>query len=262
MFEALYSGSDTPVETGKACNVTTEYMIEDLPHGYLHMKRGSRGAFNLDICATETFTYLTGAQNDAPRCVSPILARFAGTLHDDLDGERRHELTRLVPSLLGTADDGLDERRGYMALDWLIRTWLPTWLDLVPSCADDARKLRELGRIVDLTSARSTQPMVRQANEATRAADPTIGRHEDIIPILCNNAAQAAAEAQLFIWPACAAVAMSTAMNAAHHAAAAAASDSLASESALVSTMRATQLAAIDLLRDMISEPTGLGSSS
>lgn len=70
----------------------------------------------------------------------------------------------------GTAGDGHDSTRGYMALDWLIRTWLPTWLDLVPACHPDATQLRELGRIGDLVSAQSAGPVVRASRENAAAA--------------------------------------------------------------------------------------------
>jgi hypothetical protein len=32
----------------------------------------------------------------------------------------------MIPHLVGTADDGLDQHRSYLAMDWLIRVYTPT----------------------------------------------------------------------------------------------------------------------------------------
>ena len=77
----------------------------------------------------------------------------------------RQELKRFLPQpgqpspLAGTRDDGLDETRGYLALDWLVRTHTPAWLDLAGLGAE-ARSLRDLSRIVDMAAAQTAGPVV------------------------------------------------------------------------------------------------------
>jgi hypothetical protein len=49
-------------------------------------------------------------------------------LNDCLPDDRRQTLRPLLARCIGTAGDGMTERRRYMALDWLIRTYTPAWL--------------------------------------------------------------------------------------------------------------------------------------
>src|SRR5262249_30254832 len=42
----------------------------------------------------------------------------------------RQRLRPYLARTIGTASDGLDGRRSWMAMDWLIRTYAPVWLEL------------------------------------------------------------------------------------------------------------------------------------
>ncbi|MGH3938900.1 MAG: hypothetical protein ACRDTG_09750, partial [Pseudonocardiaceae bacterium] len=112
---------------------------------------------------------------DQPACVSEVLAEFGRQLNDLLPDEQRQQLVPLIPLLLGTAGDGKDETRRYLALDWLIRNWLPTWLDLVPACREDASALRALGRIADVAAAKRAALVVGEARGKARAARAAAG---------------------------------------------------------------------------------------
>jgi hypothetical protein len=96
-------------------------------------------------------------------------------LNDVLGDDRRQELKRFLPlpgqpsPLAGTFGDGLDETRSYMALDWLVRTYMPVWLDLAGLTAE-AAALRDLRRIVDLVAVEAAGPVVRDAREKAAAA--------------------------------------------------------------------------------------------
>ena len=131
-------------------------------------------------CLFEWFNWLIRQRNtDAcPPGVSPVLHTFGMRLNDALPDGKRQELIFALPNgtspLAGTADDGLDEARSYMALDWLIRTYTPAWLDLAGLTAE-AAGLRELRRIVDLVAAQSAGPAVRQARENAAAARAAAG---------------------------------------------------------------------------------------
>jgi len=126
-------------------------------------------------CLFEWYNWLTRDEHtDAcPPGVSRVLHSFGIALNDLLPDDRRQELVRYLPngtSPLAGTDDGRDEARGYLALDWLIRTYLPTWLALVPALAEHAAAAAGLPVIAGLETAEFAGPVVRAAGDAARAA--------------------------------------------------------------------------------------------
>src|SRR5947208_12294323 len=59
--------------------------------------------------------------------VSPILALFLRKWNENAEGEFRQKLARHFRNLDGTADDGQDEVRGRMVLDWLVYIYAGMW---------------------------------------------------------------------------------------------------------------------------------------
>ena len=164
-------------------------------------------------CLMEATAYLAGEPwSDHPACVSPVLGAYGRGLNDSWDDVQRQKLVPFIPRLLGTADDGQDEARSYLALDWLLRTYTPAWLDLAGHMAE-AAALREHRRIVDMAAVRSIEP-----------------------------AAQAAQAARSAAWSSAESAASSAAWSAAW----------LAASSALTPTVEALQASALDLLDAMI----------
>lgn len=136
----------------------------------LNLGKGSHVSPDDGLCLLEAVAFVQGEDHtDAPRCVSEILADFGRRLNDVLDDERRQELKPLITQLPGTAGDGLDEQRGLLALDWLIRTYTPAWLELAGLSAE-AAELRGLRRIVDSATARAAGPVVRSVGGRAAAA--------------------------------------------------------------------------------------------
>ena len=86
---------------------------------------------NPERCLFEWYNWLTRQQHtdSCPPGVSPVLYAYGVRLNDCLPDDRRQELRRFLPNgddrLAGTAGDGKDETRSLIALDWLIRTYLP-----------------------------------------------------------------------------------------------------------------------------------------
>ncbi|MTW28487.1 hypothetical protein GM527_13375, partial [Streptococcus pneumoniae] len=67
----------------------------------------------------EAVAYVAGEKHsDRPECASIVLGSFGRSLNDVLDDTKRQQLVPLVPKIVGTAGDGHDEERSYMALDW------------------------------------------------------------------------------------------------------------------------------------------------
>ncbi len=144
----------------------------------IHLAAGAHEATGAEIpeaCVMEIASWLAGEPwSDQTTCVSTILGGFARSLNDTLPDDTRQRLVPLAPRLIGTADDGLDETRGYMALDWLIRTYTPAWLDLA-GLTEEAAALRSLRRIVDLAAAEAAGPVVRVGREKAVAAGTVAG---------------------------------------------------------------------------------------
>ena len=135
---------------------------------------------NPERCLFEWYNWLTRQRHtdDRPPGVSPVLHTFGMRLNDILPDDRRQELARFLPNgtdrLAGTEHDGKDETRGYIALDWLIRTYTPAWLDLAGLTAE-ATTLRDLRRIADLVAAQAAGPAVREASSRAAAAGDAAG---------------------------------------------------------------------------------------
>ncbi|MGH9005930.1 MAG: hypothetical protein ACRDYV_22620, partial [Acidimicrobiia bacterium] len=128
-------------------------MTHHLDLDTLILTKGNHSTRDDGVCLLEAVAWWAEeAHTDAPTCVSPVLTTFGTRLNDVLGGGKRQTLKPLVRLLPGTAGDGLDEARSYMALDWLVRTYTPAWLDLA-GLTEPARALRDLRRIVDLAAA-------------------------------------------------------------------------------------------------------------
>ncbi|WP_327376240.1 hypothetical protein OG393_21175 [Streptomyces sp. NBC_01216] len=141
----------------------------------LTLSHGQHATRTDGVCLLEAVAWWAGEPHgDAPKCVSPVLGTFGRNLNDVLPQDMRQELVPLVPLMAGTAGDGHDEARSYMALDWLVRVYLPTWLE-AGGLGDAAASVRGLPRIVDLESAGLAGPVVREARDVARAAGAVAG---------------------------------------------------------------------------------------
>ena len=106
---------------------------------------GSHASADDGRCAMEWVAYLAGEpHSDQPVCVSPMLKEFCIKLNDNLPDDQRQRMRPYLARTIGTAGDGLDDRRRWMCVDWLIRSYTPTFLQLVPSLAERAQALRAL----------------------------------------------------------------------------------------------------------------------
>jgi len=101
-------------------------------------------------CAMEWVSYLAGEpHSDEPACVSPVLRAFCTSLNDSLDDSSRQRLRPYLVRTIGTANDGFDEARSWMAMDWLIRVYTPTWL-AVARLTETAARLATLPPIINV----------------------------------------------------------------------------------------------------------------
>jgi hypothetical protein len=121
-------------------------------------------------CAMEWVSYLAGEpHSDQPVCVSPVLRAMCIALNDGLDQAPRQRLRPYLTRTIGTAQDGLDTWRGWMAMDWLARAYTPAWLRLA-GLADGADALESAAEITDADSLARALELLETARRESRAA--------------------------------------------------------------------------------------------
>jgi hypothetical protein len=227
------------------------------------LKSGGHKGPDNGACVMEAVAYIAGEKwSDHPQCVSPVIGAFLRNWNDSLpsDADRDRLLKPLIPKIINTrADDATEERRSYLALDWMIRTYLPAWLRFA-KLEDEADKVAALAPIADMETATAAAPVVQAANTKAAAA-------RDAARDAAWDAAWAAA------WAAAGAAAGDAAWDAAGDAAGAAAWDAAwdaawaaawaaagaaagdaawdAAWDALAPTRDALQLSAVDLVERM-----------
>jgi len=135
----------------------------------LALSSGSHAEFDQGMCVMEAVSYVAGEPwSDAPQCACPVITAFCVSWNDSLpDADRTRLLKPLIPLIVGTRSaKEIEERRSYMALDWLIRVFTPKWLDMVPALHEHAKALRELDAIADMAGAAAAGVKVRAAGAA------------------------------------------------------------------------------------------------
>ena len=141
----------------------------------LTLTLGGHDSDSGEMCLLEAAAYQAGEPwSDRPQCVSLVLAAYGRSLNDALPDDTRQRLIPFIPRLLNTAGDGLDERRAYLALDWLSRINLPAWLRLVPALTAQADLLAAGPEVVDLSTAAASSALVRQAASQANAAQAAV----------------------------------------------------------------------------------------
>ena len=137
------------------------------------LKSGSHSGPDAGACIMEAVAFVAGEPwSDYPQCVSPVIGAFLRSWNDNLptDADRERLLRPLIPRIINTrADAATEGRRSYLALDWMIRTFLPAWLRLA-KLTEHADKVAGLAPIVDMATATAAAPVVRAANEAASKA--------------------------------------------------------------------------------------------
>src|SRR6202012_2288909 len=123
-------------------------------------------------CAMEWVSYLAGEpHSDQPICVSPVLRAMCIALNDGLQQEPRQRLRPYLTRTIGTAHDGLDTDRGWMAMDWLTRVYTPAWLHLA-GLTGTAVSLEAAGEITDPDDLTTALELLEGARREARAARP------------------------------------------------------------------------------------------
>jgi hypothetical protein len=121
-------------------------------------------------CAMEWVSYLAGeTHSDQPACVSPVLRAFCIALNDSMEDGPRQRLRPYLARTIGTADDGWDEARSWLAMDWLVRSYTPAWLSLARLDAA-ARRLHSLPPVLGGSDLRTALAELERARREARSA--------------------------------------------------------------------------------------------
>ena len=115
----------------------------------LHLEHGSHQDPDSGLCLLEAVSLFAGEKHtDHPKCVSPLLANVGIRLNDRATDAQRQDLKRFIPLVVGTAEDGKDDARRWLAVDRSVRFLLPKYLDKLDR-HEQAATLRALPRIID-----------------------------------------------------------------------------------------------------------------
>lgn len=140
------------------------------------LRRGAHPSPGDGTCVTEAVAFVAGEpHSDHPACLSPVLGAFLRSRNDGLpsDEERDRRLKRFVPRVIGTAGDGHDEERAWMATDWLVRVHTPAFLDAAGLTAH-ASSLRGLPEST-ADAAATWRPPLEAARQDAAAARTAAG---------------------------------------------------------------------------------------
>jgi hypothetical protein len=160
------------------------------------LDRGPHATPDRGRCAMEWVSYLAGEpHNDQPACVSPAVRSFCVALNDGLDTGARQRLRPYLTRTIGTAGDGLDDARAWMAMDWLVRVYTPAWLDLA-RLGDPTRRLASRGPVQEVGDLFTALEMLKFAGDEARAALMKALRRSPIgwvLPVAAERTARQAA---------------------------------------------------------------------
>jgi hypothetical protein len=118
------------------------------PGGY-RLDYGTHASAADGRCAMEWVAHLAGEpHSDQPVCVSLVLRAICIALNDGLEDAPRQRLRPYLAQTIGTAGDGHDPERAWLALDWLIVAFAPGWLDAA-GADGPALRLRRLAPVTD-----------------------------------------------------------------------------------------------------------------
>lgn len=138
-----------------------------------------------EMCTAQASAWLYGRPwSDRDELICPAVGAAMRALNDSItDAAVRTDLLARTPSLeasitvraIGSrGSHDLTEARGWTAVDFAVRTVLPTWLDLLGKSNPDAKRhaaaLRALDPIVGIADLDATQKVRDEALEFCRAA--------------------------------------------------------------------------------------------
>ena len=137
-----------------------------------NLAQGAHAESSRRMCVMEAVAYVAGEPwTDSPQCACPIISAFLRAWNDALpDSERNTLLKDLIPRLVGTrSTKEVEQRRGVMAGDWMIRVHTVAWLRLAKLDAQ-ADQLEALPEITDFAHYPGLMPVLNAVRNDAYAA--------------------------------------------------------------------------------------------
>lgn len=160
--------------------MTTKTRRRPLDLDSLILAKGKHATPEEGFCIIEAVAWEAGEPfSDHPTCASPVIGEFLRAWNDAMNDTDRQMLKPLIPRLVGTAaSDAVEQRRSWMALDWMIRVSAPAWLRLA-KLESEAVALESCAEVWDAETARAAQGALdiaqRQAAATGEATRPATG---------------------------------------------------------------------------------------
>jgi hypothetical protein len=145
--------------------------LEDLDT--ITLNHGSHNSPEQGHCLLEVVALFAGEKfGDKPECVDFVLASFGRSWNDGMRSDaERAQLKQYITRLPGTnKGPALSQKRGWMAMDWLIRVHTAAWLALSPGLVHHAETLKALPPITCTAELVAAQPKIDAARQDARAA--------------------------------------------------------------------------------------------
>ncbi|NIJ11027.1 hypothetical protein FHU38_001371 [Saccharomonospora amisosensis] len=138
--------------------------MEPVDLGRIVLSKGANPTRTYRLCLQEAVAWFADEpHSDRPRCVSPVLSQVGRVLGDRLPDGKRQRLKDFVPALVDTVDDGRDDDRSRLAVDWLVREYAPAWLRLVPQLELAAESLARRPAVLTASAAAEAVAGPREA---------------------------------------------------------------------------------------------------
>jgi len=135
---------------------------------------GAHDSPDKGACVMEAAAYVAGEPwSDHPECVCPIIGAFLRSWNDSLpDNATRDRLLKpLVKKIINTkATPKIEQQRGFMCVDWMIREFTPAWLEMVPSLKVHAVTLSASPEIKTVKDLLAITPVIVDIGKQAAAA--------------------------------------------------------------------------------------------
>ena len=137
----------------------------------IQLQAGSHNSPDEGMCVMEAAAWVAGEPfSDHPQCASKVIGAFLRSWNDTLDDAGRQTLKPYIVRLVGSAGTPEQEdRRAWMALDWLVRSYTPAWLRL-SGLTDQAATLAGLPEFVAGMDVPSIRPAINAVRKDAAAA--------------------------------------------------------------------------------------------
>ena len=169
--------------------------LRALPEG-LVLGSGAHDSADKGMCVMEAVSFVAGEPfSDKPACACPIIGSFMRSWNDSLSNSDRQKLAPYILKLVGTKSTvEVEQIRGLMVMDWYLREFTPTWLDLA-GLSNHAETLRKCSQVTSWGDVKAMQSKLNAAESAAYSA--AYSAAESAAYSAAESAARSAAEEAL-----------------------------------------------------------------